>query len=117
MSIVKGFGPMGLWASSFSSKVISDKTVAMNAAIDELMEAAALLETAATGKEKASGLFSFLGGGKEMDPNQRKALAAAAYKKGTVAFNKCAPPAAAIPALGRPRRARQSGLGLREQPR
>ena len=32
-AIKKVFGPMGLWASSWSSKVISDKTIAMNAAI------------------------------------------------------------------------------------
>lgn len=34
----KVLGPMGLWSSSWSSKVISDKTIAMNAAIDELAE-------------------------------------------------------------------------------
>ena len=35
-AIMKTFGPMSLWSSSFSSKVISDKTVAMNAAVEEL---------------------------------------------------------------------------------
>ena len=42
-ALKKIFGPMSLWASSFSSKVISDKTVAMNAAIDELEEVRARL--------------------------------------------------------------------------
>ena len=31
-AIMKVFGPMGLWSSSWSSKIISDKTIAMNAA-------------------------------------------------------------------------------------
>jgi hypothetical protein len=38
-SIDRIFGPMQLWASSFSGKTISDKTVAMNAAVDELRDA------------------------------------------------------------------------------
>merc|ERR1719331_1521679 len=38
-AIMKIFGPMSRWASSFSSKTVSDKTVAMNAAIEELQEA------------------------------------------------------------------------------
>ena len=33
-------------------------------------------------------MFSFLGGKKTLDENARKALAQAAYKKGTSAFNK-----------------------------
>ena len=32
------FGPLELWSSSFSSKTISPKTLAMNDAIDELRE-------------------------------------------------------------------------------
>ena len=35
-AIIKAFGPMNLWAGSFSSKTISEKTVAMDAAVDEL---------------------------------------------------------------------------------
>jgi hypothetical protein len=88
--IPKTFSPMRLWASSWSSKTISDKTVAMQAAIDELDEAAASLEIAALGKEKSNGLFSFLGGAKTLDEKSRMALASAAYKKGVFAFNKCA---------------------------
>lgn len=37
-ALMKAFGPMGLWSSSFSSKVISEKTTAMNAAVEELEE-------------------------------------------------------------------------------
>jgi hypothetical protein len=84
----KVLGPMGLWSSSWSSKVISDKTIAMNAAIDELAEAIAALEIAANGEEKDSGIFGFLGAKKSLDPAQRQQLAAAAYKKGVRAFNK-----------------------------
>ena len=81
-------GPMGLWASSWSSKVISDKTIAMNAAIDELNEAIASLEIAAQGEEKDGGLLSFLGGKKKIEEGARQKLAIAAYKKGVNAFNK-----------------------------
>ena len=42
-SIDRLFGPMQLWASSFSGKTISDKTVAMNAAVDELRDAVSSL--------------------------------------------------------------------------
>lgn len=38
-SIDRIFGPMQLWASSFSGKSISEKTIAMNAAVDELRDA------------------------------------------------------------------------------
>ena len=51
-AIAEVFGPMGLWSSSWSSKVISDKTYAMNSAVDELREAAASLEVAVYGKQK-----------------------------------------------------------------
>ena len=87
-AIMKAVGPMGLWASSWSSKVISDKTIAMNAAIDELQEAIASLEIAANGEEKDSGLLSFLGGKKKIDESARQKLAVAAYKKGVSAYNK-----------------------------
>lgn len=87
-TIMKGFGPMRLWSSSWSGKIISDKTVAMNAAIDELEEAVASLQIAADGKQKDDGMFSFLGGKKTLDEGARSALAKAAYKKGTSAFNK-----------------------------
>jgi len=87
-AIKKVLGPMGLWASSFSSKTITEKTTAMLAAIDELNEAVATLEIAANGKEKDTGIFGFFGAKKSMDDNSRKALALAAYKKGTRAFNK-----------------------------
>lgn len=42
-SIDRIFGPMQLWASSFSGKSISEKTIAMNAAVDELRDAVGLL--------------------------------------------------------------------------
>jgi len=87
-AIANVFSPMSLWASSFSSKVISDKTIAMNAAIDELAEAAASLELAANGKEKDGGLFGFLGGTKTLDDGARSALAKKAYAKGVSAYNK-----------------------------
>jgi len=87
-AIKKVLGPMGLWSSSWSSKTISDKTIAMNAAIDELSESVASLEIAVLGKEKDSGFFGFLGGSKQLDETSRVALAKAAYKKGTKAFNK-----------------------------
>ena len=87
-TIKKFFGPMSLWASSFSSKVISDKTIAMNAAIDELEEAVASLEIAAYGEQKDTGFFGAFGGKKKLDDKSRMALAQAAYKKGVLAFNK-----------------------------
>ena len=85
---MKVIGPMSLWSSSWSSKVISDKTIAMNAAIDELTEAVATLEIAAIGKEKDNGFFGIFGGKKSLDETSRMALAKAAYKKGVIAFNK-----------------------------
>lgn len=87
-AIAKVFGPMRLWASSWSSKTVSEKTLAMNDAIDELAEAASSLQIAATGKEKSDGFFSFLGGQKTMDEANRIKLAQVAYKKGVSAFNK-----------------------------
>jgi len=87
-AIAEVFNPMSLWSSSWSSKVISDKTYAMNAAIDELREAAASLEVAAYGKQKESGFFGVFGMQKSLSDDQRKALAIAAYKKGVSAFNK-----------------------------
>jgi len=86
-SIDRIFGPCELWASSFSSKTISDKTIAMNIAIDELRESARALKIAADGKESGGGFFGF-GGGKAMDPSKRTQLAQAAYKKGVQAINK-----------------------------
>jgi hypothetical protein len=47
---------MELWSSSFSGKTIAAKTLAMNAAIDELREAAADLRVAAEGKESGGEL-------------------------------------------------------------
>jgi hypothetical protein len=87
-AIPKVVGPMRLWASSFSSKTISDKTLAMNLALDELEESINSLSIAATGKEKDSGFLSFLGGKKTMDPAQRQKLAQLAFLKGQAAFNK-----------------------------
>ena len=87
-AISKTFGPMRLWASSWSSKTVSDKTVAMNEAVDELQEAAKSLQIAAAGKEGGGGFFGFLGGGKTMDDASRVKLAQVAYKKGVGAFNK-----------------------------
>jgi len=87
-AIAEVFGPMGLWSSSWSSKVISDKTYAMNSAVDELREAAASLEVAVYGKQKDTGFFGVFGGTKSLSDDQRKALAIAAYKKGVSAFNK-----------------------------
>jgi len=86
-SIDRIFGPMELFASSWSSKTISDKTLAMNVAIDELREAARGLKIASEGKEKSGGFFGF-GGTKTMDPSKRTQLAQAAYKKGVQAINK-----------------------------
>ena len=87
-AIPKFFGPMRLYASSFSSKTISDKTLAMEEAVDELAEAATSLQIAADGTIKDTGLFSFLGGKKTMDEGSRSKLAQDAYKKGVLAFNK-----------------------------
>jgi len=87
-SIDRIFGPMELWASSWSSKTIADKTIAMNSAVDELREAAAGLKIAAAGKESSSGFFGFLGGGKTLDPAKRSELAVISYKKGVAAINK-----------------------------
>lgn len=86
-SIDRIFGPLELYASSFSSKTISDKTIAMNIAIDELREAARALKVASDGKESGGGFLGF-GGKKTMDPTKRTQLAQAAYKKGVQALNK-----------------------------
>jgi len=86
-SIDRIFGPMELWASSWSSKTISDKTLAMNIALDELREACRGLKLAADGKEGGGGFFGF-GGPKVMDPSKRTQLAQAAYTKGVQAINK-----------------------------
>jgi len=86
-SIDRIFGPMELWASSWSSKTISDKTLAMNVAINELREAARGLKLASEGKEKGGGFLGF-GGNKVMDPSKRTQLAQAAYAKGVQAINK-----------------------------
>merc|ERR1712032_6686 len=88
-SVDRIFGPMGLWASSWSGKTISDKTLEMNAAIDELREAAASLQVAANGEEGGGGgFFGFLGGNKKIDAGKRTEIANAAYKKGVSAINK-----------------------------
>ena len=87
-AIPKFFGLMRLWASSFSGKTISDKTIAMEEAVEELSEAASSLQIAADGTVKDSGFLSFLGGKKAMDESQRTRLAQDAYKKGVLAFNK-----------------------------
>ena len=76
---------MGLFASSFSSKTISDKTLAMNTAVDELREAADSLAIAAAGKT-AGGFLGF--GEKKLDESQRAQLAKAAYAKGISAIDK-----------------------------
>mmetsp|Transcript_73338 Transcript_73338/g.122494 ORF Transcript_73338/g.122494 Transcript_73338/m.122494 type:complete len:223 (-) Transcript_73338:427-1095(-) len=86
-SIDRIFGPMELWASSYSSKTISPKTLEMNAAIDELREAAADLQAAASGTEAGGGMFSFITGPKKMDESKRITLANAAYTKGVSAIN------------------------------
>eukprot|EP00966_Prymnesium_polylepis_P077365 1792080-Prymnesium_polylepis.1 len=85
-SIDRMFGPMELWASSWSSKTISDKTLAMNIALDELREACRGLKLAADGKEGKSGFLGF-GGPKVMDPSKRTQLASAAFTKGAQAIN------------------------------
>jgi len=87
-AISKMFGPMRLWASSWSGKTVAEKTLAMNQAIEELEDAAKNLEVAALGKEKATGFFSVFGGTKTMADDSRRALAQAAYKKGVIAINK-----------------------------
>ena len=84
-SVDRIFGPMGLFASSFSSKTISDKTLAMNTAVDELREAADSLAIAAAGKT-SGGFLGF--GEKKLDESQRAQLAKAAYAKGVSAIDK-----------------------------
>ena len=86
-SIDRIFGPMELWASSWSGKSISDKTTAMADAVNELRDATNSLKIAAEGKEGGGGFFGF-GGAKVMDPAKRGDLATAAYKKGVIAINK-----------------------------
>ena len=46
------------------------------------------LSVAATGKEKDGGILGIFGAQKQIDEKTRTALAVAAYKKGTRAFNK-----------------------------
>jgi hypothetical protein len=88
-SIDRIFGPMELWASSWSGKTISDKTLEMNKAIDELRTAAADLQTAANGQEAGGGgLFGFISGPKKLEEAKRSQIASAAYTKGVDAINK-----------------------------
>ena len=86
-SIDRIFGPMQLWASSFSGKSISEKTIAMNAAVDELRDAVKFLDIAVQGTEKSGGFLGF-GGSKKIEEGKRQQLAAAAYQKGVSAINK-----------------------------
>lgn len=85
-SIDRLFGPMELWASSWSGKSISEKTLAMNVAIDELREACRGLRVASEGKETVKGFLGFEST-KVMDPSKRQQLAQAAYAKGVQAIN------------------------------
>ena len=87
-SIDRLFGPMELWASSFSGKTISPKTLGMNDAIGDLRLAVADLKFAATGTEGSGGLLGFFSGPKKLDENKRKQLAQAAYASGKTAINK-----------------------------
>ncbi len=87
-SIDRMFGPMELWASSFSGKTISPKTLGMNDAIADLKLAAADLRFAATGTEGGGGLFGFISGPKKLDESKRSALAKSAYASGVEAFNR-----------------------------
>ena len=85
-SIDRIFGPMQLWASSFSGKTISEKTLAMNNAIDELKSAVNTLEIAARGTEGGGGFLGF-GGPKKIEESKRKELALKSYLKGVAAIN------------------------------
>mmetsp|Transcript_94140 Transcript_94140/g.177006 ORF Transcript_94140/g.177006 Transcript_94140/m.177006 type:complete len:270 (-) Transcript_94140:83-892(-) len=79
---------MRLWAGSFSGQnYISQQTNAMNAAVDDLDEAIASLDTAAEGKAKDNGLFGFITGPKQLSDEDRTKLALLAYKKGKTAIN------------------------------
>lgn len=64
------FGPMELYASSFSGKTIADKTLQMNVAIEELRESKSELLRAAIGNEGGGGFLGF-GGPKKMDDGKR----------------------------------------------
>lgn len=85
-SIDRIFGPMQLWASSFSGKTISEKTLAMNGAVDELQSAVKTLEIAAKGTEGSGGFLGF-GGPKKIEESKRKELALKSYLKGVAAIN------------------------------
>jgi len=87
-SIDRIFGPMSLWSSSWSSKTISEKTLEMNSAIEELQAAAADLSVAANGKEAGGDGFFGIGGAKKLSEPERTKLAEKAYKKGVSAINK-----------------------------
>lgn len=86
-SIDRLFGPMSLWSSSWSSKTISEKTLEMNNAIDELKAAAADLSVAANGKEAGGNGFFGFGGAKKLTDPERFKLAEKAYAKGVKAIN------------------------------
>ena len=92
-AIKKAFGPMGLWSSSFSSKVISDKTLAMNARPRRVCGGGR--HPRDCGERSGEGLGHLqlprrLGlWSKKIDEGSRIGeLSVAAYKKGTIAFNK-----------------------------
>lgn len=87
-NIQRIFGPMQLWASSWSGKTISDKTLAMSAAIDELRESAATLALCAAGTEADGGMLGFITGPKKLDESKRDELARLSYLKGVSAINK-----------------------------
>lgn len=86
-SIDRIFGPMSLWSSSWSGKTISEKTLEMNSAIDDLKLAAADLQVAADGKEAGGGGFFGFGGPKKLADADRRNLAEKAYAKGVKAIN------------------------------
>jgi len=81
------FGPMELYASSFSGKTIADKTLQMNQALEELREAKSELLRAAIGTEGGGGFLGF-GGPKKMEEAKRREIANAAYAKSVKAINK-----------------------------
>ena len=81
------FGPMELYASSFSGKTIADKTLEMNKAIAELRDAKTEILKAAIGQEAGGGFLGF-GGGKKIDESKRREIANAGYKQAVAAINK-----------------------------
>lgn len=87
-AVLAMYGPMELWASSFSRAAQrSPVTQEMNDALVAFKAATAVLEEATAEKVNAGGLFGFFGAKKELSASDREKKAREGYAAGTKALN------------------------------